>query len=146
MEAKKHTKGICVRAVSVATPALLPSVRMPEAIVPYQPEAEIPEMETSVEALPAVPSQTEATPDALAGIGGAIRTWQYKGSLRRWAEVLGMEVETLKVYLEHKRVCGQIRNQDLGEEYDRGSLEVGIELNELKRAQLRQAREELEQK
>ena len=144
METKKNSKGICVRAVSVATPMLLPSVRMPEEIVPYRAEEEIPEMETSG-SVPAVPSQAEATPDALAGIGGAIRTWQYKGSLRRWAEVLGMEVQTLKVYLEHKRVCGQIRNQDLAEEHDCGSLEVGIELNRLKMAQLRKAREELEQ-
>ena len=55
-----------------------------------------------------------------------------------------MEVQTLKVYLEHKKVCGQIRNQDLAEEYDCGSLEVGIELNRLKKEQLRKAREQLE--
>jgi len=144
MEAKKHSKGICVRAVSVATPMLLPSVRMPEEIVPYR-EAEIPEMDSSMEVLPAVPSQTEATPDALAGIGGALRTWQYKGSLRRWREVLGTEVDTLKIFLEHKRVCGQIRNQDLAETRDCGTIEVDIETNELKKLQIRKAREQLEQ-
>lgn len=141
---KTKTKGITVRAVSVPTPAQLPSVRMPEEIVPYRTEEEIPEMETSM-SLPAVPSQTEASPDALAGIKGAIRAWQYKGSLRRWREVLAAEVDTLKIFLEHKRMCGQIRNQDLAEEYDRETLEYGIELTQLRKAQLRKAREALEQ-
>ncbi|MFQ5684323.1 MAG: hypothetical protein ACE5HC_13770 [Candidatus Binatia bacterium] len=144
MEPKTRTKGVCVRAVSAPLPARLPSARMPQEIIPV--EAEIPEMESSMEPLPALPSDAEASPDYLAGIGGALRAWQHKGSLRRWAEVLAVEVNTLKIFLEHKRVCGQIRNQDLSDEYVRGTSEYGIELNRLKIAQLRKAREGLEER